>query len=138
MKINISTYEALTPHQRIVSMIDGMGRDDQPEIKKLRETYEKKTYSMNNSDFSDVLDHIFHIAMSLEPDLREFVIDHQSTEDDELKKVILQKLTDHNTAWLKLIEEIGVNKESMMKTANFRHPSIDYYLDDTLKLMKIM
>ncbi|MDC1433796.1 hypothetical protein N8157_04205 [Burkholderiales bacterium] len=73
------------------------------------------------------------MAESVESNLRGFVIDYQATEDDELKEVMLQELTDHNTAWLNILEEIGVNKESIMKATNFRHPSIDYYLDNFLE-----
>ena len=51
MNINPAIYEALTLPQRIISMIDAMGRDVQVEIKRLSETCEKKTYTMNNIFF---------------------------------------------------------------------------------------
>lgn len=130
MKINTTIYETLTPLQRIISMIDAMGRDDQPEIKKLRETCEKKHYTMNTSEFTDVLDRLFHVSMALEIDLRGFVITIMSTDEEKLKDIYIKKIINYNEAWLRVLKNMGIDKDSMLDTISFRHYSIEHYLNN--------
>lgn len=129
MNIKPAIYESLTSRQRIVSMIDAMGREDDNEMKRLNKTCKKKTYRMNDAKYSDVLDRLFHTSMALEADLRGMVIGYLEVESTELKNMYIQDISNTNSAWLKLLKEMGINEKSMFGAAPPRHELIDALLN---------
>lgn len=138
MNIKPAIYEALTARQRIISMIDAISRKDEREIKRLNDTCEKKRYRMLDSLYSDTLERLFQMSMAVEADLRGMVIDYLDIENQELKIFYLQQISNTYFAWCKLLDDMGISKESMLIAASPRHHMIDFLLHILPKADKVV
>lgn len=148
MNIKPAIYEVLTPRQRIISMIDAIGREDEIEIKRLNESCDKKRYRMPDTKYSDTLDRLFNMSMAVEVDLRGVIIGFLEADNNkEQQDMCIQEISNINSAWFELLKSMGIDKDSMLKAAAPRHHLIGVLLNiappanetkkqETLKEMK--
>lgn len=108
MKIKDAIYKELTPRQRIISMIDAIGRADTEEVKRLKETCERKSYRMSDFKYYGVLTRLFEMSMAVESDLRGMVINYINA--DSNKK---QVMSDIDSEWNDFLKNMGVKEQPM-------------------------
>jgi hypothetical protein len=61
-KLSTRLYERLTPEERFKLALEAMARDDEQEMRRLAESYPKKTYTMRDADFIDLLEASRYLA----------------------------------------------------------------------------
>ena len=129
MNIKPAIYRVLTPRQRVISMIDAIGRNDESEIKRLYDSCERKNYRMPDYKYTSIFNGLMNLSMAVESDLRACVIGYLSAADESTEEFYIQKIINTDAAWLALIEYMGINQESMKQIAPPRHDWIDILLE---------
>lgn len=62
-KLSTRLYERLTPEERFRLALEAMARDDEQEMRRLAESCPKKTYTMRDADFIDLLEASRYLAL---------------------------------------------------------------------------
>jgi hypothetical protein len=132
MNIKPRVYESLTPRQRVIATIEAEARDDDDEVRRLRNTCPKFTYRQTDAEYSQTMIRIVAFSLAVESDIRGNIIgallavmmDH----DDALEK-FLQNIANIRAAWDSVLEEMGIDPETMKKFAPPPHFANDFIYD---------
>ena len=133
MNIKPAIYEALTPRQRVDLTIDAMYREDESEVKRLKETCELKQYRQRDLNYSGVMDRLFQMSMAVECEARDEVIGFLSADTELVENIYIQRLVNVVEAWNGFLEGMGIEKEAMLSVGAPRHHWVGLLLKNAPK-----
>ena len=123
MKISDTAYEALSPRQRIIAVVDAIARDDTAEIDRLKTTCPIKTYRQRDVAFTDTMEALDMAGLAVETDLRGAALWWWwARTDPDCGIEVLQDMAAIEAAWLALLTEMGIT--SPAAAAPPRHPLV--------------
>ncbi len=130
--MNISThiYANLSPIERVRAAVSATARDDHAELQILKDTCPKKTYLMTDPAYSDVMDRLFSLVVSLELDLAGFALDFQTArlrkgmERCDIQECALTATASLVAAMDQLFAEMGLDPQAIAKSSPPRHPYV--------------
>lgn len=121
MDVKPKIYESLTPKQRIAAVIEAMAREDETEIKRLNDTCKMKSYRQRDISYSDVMTRLMGMSLALEADLRGMAIEYLTMDVSLGEEICLQKMVVIEMAWTRLLDDLGIDKPSMLNAGAPRH-----------------
>lgn len=128
MNIKPIVYENLTASQRVIAAMEALARNDDKEHERLLKTCPKKTYSMEDYEFTGKMNALHDLALAVECDLRGCAIsmighlfvsykkDNSIENAEEFLEDSLsqgQELISIKQAWLELCEEENIASETV-------------------------
>lgn len=140
-QLSNTLYTSLTPEERIIASIEANARGDENEVQKLIKTCPKKQYLSSDRAYSQRMDYLFTMQMTIETDLTQNALNYAVMNfiDIEPKKAAFvqekarQSIIDMQTAWHEFLESKGINPETMDQIAiKMRHPYLEMLLDCSL------
>lgn len=131
MKIKQSTYENLTHRQRIIASIEAEARQDIQEVKRLIKSCPKKSYSITDPKYSEVMDALMTVALYVECDLRGYALQYvlALNHKSELSDQALQNIANTQTAWHEKLKDMGITPKSMKQATAQNHPTLEVITD---------
>ena len=137
-QLSNTLYTSLTPEERIIASIEANARGDENEVQKLIKTCPKKNYTSTDRAYSQRMDYLFTMQITVETDLTQNALNYAVMNfiDIEPKKAAFvqekarQSIIDMQTAWHEFLESKDINPETMEKMAiTIRHPYLEIMLD---------
>lgn len=128
MNIPTQIHEGLTAHQRIRASISAMARGDEAELQTLKTTCPKKSFLMNDPDYSDVLEKLIYLNLALEGDLQRNALDFLVSIRMEDDFGVIQAISTAgaiDAAWVALLCEMGIPADEMKKVSIPRHRVVE-------------
>ena len=141
-----SVYENLTPKQRVRAAVTAIAREDEAEIRRLRDTCPKYLYQMNDAAVTDRMETLYTLSLAMEYDLRGLVIhflvalrleNGPEAQDPEvlcepmkLTEQTLIEIASIDEAWRQALLDLGIDADSMAKVG----PARDYVTDTLVNL----
>lgn len=131
MKIKPAIYENLTHKQRIIASVEAEARQDIQEVKRLVKSCPKKSYSITDPQYSEVMDALMTVALYVECDLRGHALLYVLAlkRDSALSEQYLQNIANTQTAWHEKLKDMGINPKSMKQATAQNHPTLEVITD---------
>ena len=128
MKIKDAIYKELTPRQRIISMIEAIGRADAEEVERLKETCERKSYRISDLKYYGVLTRLFEMSMAVESDLRGMVINYIDADSNKKQVMFAQEMDNNDFEWNDFFKSMGIKKQPMTSVIESLQELQDMYI----------
>lgn len=109
-QIKSSAYENLTPQQRVIAAMEACARDDGDELRRLRDTCPKLIYKMTDAKYSDTMQSLSILAITVENDLRGLAIGFLLSCDEENcdRFAFLSSILSIRDAWHEILNGRGI------------------------------
>ena len=128
MKIKETIYQGLTPRQRVGAAVAALARDDNAELKRLKETCPKKQYLATDDDYAGTMTRLMTVALAVESDLRGLALDylsaHASAAKGERLESILCEFASIEVAWRRHTEEMGIDHAELVLASGPHHHAV--------------
>jgi len=122
MSLKPVIYESLTPPQRVVATLDALGRGDDEEVQRLRETCPFKTYRQRDAAFSDTMNSLMMMSLAIESELTACALSFLATASSSEKQIDhLQEMANIQGGWLAVLNDLGISAEPMLRAGPPRH-----------------
>ena len=129
MSLKPIVYESLTIQQRIIATFDALGREDEEEVQRLKETCPFKNYRQRDSAYSDTVESILMLSLAIECDLNSCALSYLgSASESEERNKHLQEMANIHGGWLALLNELGICADAMLRAAPTRHSIVEQLL----------
>lgn len=127
MKIPDKVYDELTAAKRVRATVSAIARNDESEVKTLRETCPKEPYYIPDPKYREGIDNLISTARFVEFQLRGIALDfHLASRRQEWKCLdeAISLAASLETAWLTILAELEITPEEMTKASVTRHPCV--------------
>jgi hypothetical protein len=127
MNIPTEIYAGLSPLERIRAAVSAEARKDDAELKTLKDTCPKRTFTMTDPDYSEAMVKLYHLMLGVELQLAECAFDFNlSSRLEGAQKLSLQQSSLESAAsiveaWDKLMAEMGIDPDEIAKNGPPRH-----------------
>ena len=117
MQIKQSTYDQLSPQQRMVATFEALSRSDQEEANRLFESCPMKRYRMTDSEYTDLHNRVLDQMLIIEYKLLSLSLwilheERLGTEKSiKFVEILRQKMANIQAGWEALLEELGLRIE---------------------------
>lgn len=124
-------YENLTAKQRVIAAMNAEARGDREELQRLVRTCPKKSYQMNDAEFSDTMQNLFATSMAVELDLARAAVRYLFLcwLDKDPPPHLLNGMAVIQAAWDEEVSEMGLDPQTMAKAGCPRDWIIDQLID---------
>lgn len=119
MQIKQSTYDQLTPQQRVAATFQARYREDRVELDKLFNSCPVRRYTMTDSAYIDLHNRVMEQTLIVEYELLSLSLWLLYVEKEETDKNIVfsgmlrQKMADIQAGWEALLNELGIGIEAI-------------------------
>jgi hypothetical protein len=130
MTIPHKIHTRLSASERIRAAVSAMARDDDGELQTLRETCPRKSYLVTDPAYSDGMNRLFTLVLSLEFKLASYALDfqtarlHQGMKQRNIQECALKATASLVAAMDQLFAEIGLDPQAIAKSRPPRHPFV--------------
>jgi len=130
-RVSPAVYDNLPPKLRLVACIEALARGDEEERELLIRSCPKFTYTQPDTRFMDTLESLMGLAISVEADLKEFLLRFYVSIRIEagLSRKCLQDFADHREAWHMTLNAMGIDKETMALAGPPSSPVFELFED---------
>lgn len=131
-KLPDRNYAALTGTERAAVAFAAMARDDDAELRRLKDTCPLKGYRITDPDYSDRIDALLTLTLATECDLRGWAIVATScaaTTDRDPAPVIRHMLA-IDAALDRFAAEQGIDPADLRRAGSPRHALVAHWLDE--------
>ena len=113
--VSPAVYDNMPPKLRLVACIEAIARNDEKEKALLIRSCPKFTYTQPDAQFLDNLECLMSLAMAVEADLREFLLQYYAVLriEAELSRKCLQNFADYREGWHMTLKTLGIERETM-------------------------
>lgn len=124
-------YENLTPEQRMRAVVSAIAREDEAEVRRLRDTCPKYMYHMTDVAFTGRMEALYSLSLTVECAMRGLVIDYLVAlrfangpaaqdpevlrESMELTEQILIAIASTDEAWRQALLSVDIDTDAMDK-----------------------
>ena len=125
-------YAALTGTERAAVALAALARDDDAELRRLKDTCPLKGYRITDPDYSDRIDALLTLTLATECDLRGWAcvaIWCSTTQDGDPAPVIRHMLA-IDTALDRFAAEQGIDPADLRRAGSPRHALVAHWLDE--------
>ena len=132
MNLKLTLYDSLTPMQRVIATIEAEARDDTTEVERLVKSCPKKTYSMNDSAYTDRLSYLMTMALAIECHIRGETIGFWialNRDRSDYAQQFLQNIANFQAAWHQTLNDYGIDPETMAKAGAPQHGAFEFLSD---------
>ena len=124
-------YSNLTSRQRFVATWEAIGRGDDAEAKRLRDTAPNFKYSSADHVIRRSWDAVITISLGVEADIRGYALTAQVAHQAGLTEVAvesLKKMKKLDAAWKDLLKEIGLSEAAIREARPEPHALVEHLL----------
>lgn len=129
-KIKDTVYTILSPRQRVAATIQALARNDDADIKRLRETCPKQRSLATDDAYAETMSALLKVGLGVESDLRGLAIDYlaanaASGQETEHQAAIVRVFASIREAWRRQAWELQIDFDDLHSACGPRHDYVE-------------
>jgi hypothetical protein len=131
MTIPTEIHARLSTSERIRSAISAIARGDMEELETLKDCCPKSSYLVTDPDYSDGIQRLFAMAVTVESTLQKLALDFFVASRLEIHEVVNASFAEAaalEAAWRELISDLNISHRDMSEAGPPRHQAVQTIL----------